>query len=66
MTRAPGNADLSEEMVVDNFAGGGGASMGIEMALGRAVDIAIDHDAEAVAMHRLNHPHTQHYTTSRA
>jgi len=62
MTRTPSNADLLEEMVVDNFAGGGGASMGIEMGLGRPVDIAIDHDAEAVAMHRLNHPHTRHYT----
>ena len=48
-------------LTVDNFAGGGGASLGIEKALGRPVDIAINHDAEAVAMHRLNHPATIHY-----
>ena len=42
--------------LVDNFAGGGGASLGIELALGRPVDIAVNHDAEAVAMHRANHP----------
>lgn len=47
-------------MVVDCFAGGGGASTGIEAALGRHCDIAINHDAEAVAMHRANHPRTQH------
>ena len=46
---------------MDNFAGGGGASTGIEMALGRSVDIAINHDAEAVEMHKANHPQTQHY-----
>lgn len=49
------------ELIVDNFAGGGGASTGIEMALGRPVDIAINHDPEAVAMHRANHPHALHY-----
>ena len=48
-------------LTVDNFAGGGGASLGIEKALGRPVDIAVNHDAEAVAMHRLNHPATVHY-----
>jgi DNA (cytosine-5)-methyltransferase 1 len=48
-------------LIVDNFAGGGGASTGIEMALGRPVDIAINHDAEALAMHRANHPATKHY-----
>lgn len=48
-------------IVVDSFAGGGGASLGIEMALGRPVDIAINHDREAVAMHQANHPHTRHY-----
>ena len=47
--------------LVDNFAGGGGASLGIEQALGRPVDIAVNHDAEAVAMHRANHPRTAHY-----
>ncbi len=46
---------------VDNFAGGGGASMGIERALGKPVDIAVNHDPEAVAMHRVNHPRTYHY-----
>lgn len=50
------------EIVVDNFAGGGGASTGIEIAIGRSVDIAINHDPVAIAMHRANHPHTKHYT----
>lgn len=49
------------EIIVDNFAGGGGASTGIESALGLPVDIAINHDAEAVAMHQANHPRTRHY-----
>lgn len=48
-------------LVVDNFAGGGGASTGIEMAIGRSVDIAINHDPDAIAMHRANHPATRHY-----
>jgi DNA (cytosine-5)-methyltransferase 1 len=48
------------ELVVDSFAGGGGASKGIELALGRSPDIAINHDAEAIAMHRRNHPTTRH------
>jgi len=52
---------LPGELVVDSFAGGGGASTGIEAALGRPVDIAINHDAEAIAMHRVNHPRTKHY-----
>jgi DNA (cytosine-5)-methyltransferase 1 len=46
------------ELIVDNFAGGGGASTGIEMALGRSPDIAINHDEEALAMHQANHPDT--------
>lgn len=50
------------EIVVDNFAGGGGASTGIEIAIGRSVDIAINHDPAAIAMHRANHPATKHYT----
>lgn len=50
------------EIVVDNFAGGGGASTGIEIAIGRSVDIAINHDPAAIAMHRANHPATEHYT----
>lgn len=49
------------ELFVDNFAGGGGASTGIEMAIGRSVDIAINHDPDAIAMHRANHPATKHY-----
>jgi DNA (cytosine-5)-methyltransferase 1 len=48
------------ELIVDSFAGGGGASTGIEMALGRSPDIAINHDAEALALHRMNHPETLH------
>ncbi len=50
------------EIVVDNFAGGGGASQGIEAALGRPIDYAINHDREAIAMHQANHPHTKHLT----
>ena len=50
------------EIFVDNFAGGGGASTGIEIAIGRSVDIAINHDPAAIAMHRANHPKTKHYT----
>ncbi len=49
------------ELVVDNFAGGGGASTGIEAALGRPVDIAINHDPEAIAVHKANHPETRHF-----
>lgn len=52
-------ADLGE-LIVDSFAGGGGASEGIEMALGRSPDFAINHDAEALALHRANHPATTH------
>lgn len=48
------------ELIVDSFAGGGGASTGIELALGRSPDIAINHDAEALALHRMNHPETWH------
>lgn len=51
----------AREIVVDNFAGGGGASCGIEAAIGRSVDIAINHDPVAVAMHKANHPDTEHY-----
>lgn len=49
------------EIFVDNFAGGGGASTGIEIAIGRNVDIAINHDPDAIAMHKANHPDTKHY-----
>jgi len=48
-------------LLVDNFAGGGGTSTGLEMALGRSVDIAINHDPEAIRMHKTNHPRTKHY-----
>lgn len=49
------------EIIVDNFAGGGGASTGIEIATGRSVDIAINHDIEAIKMHKANHSNTTHY-----
>lgn len=52
---------INGELVVDNFAGGGGASTGIELATGYSVDIAINHDPEAIKMHRANHPYTKHY-----
>lgn len=48
-------------LIIDSFAGGGGASTGIEAALGRYVDIAINHDPAAIRMHQINHPHTKHY-----
>lgn len=48
------------ELVIDNFAGGGGASVGMELALGSPVDIAINHDPDAIAMHKINHPYTLH------
>jgi DNA (cytosine-5)-methyltransferase 1 len=54
----------TDELVVDNFAGGGGASLGIEMALGRSPDIAVNHDPEAVALHAANHPETHHFCES--
>ncbi|WP_411553315.1 DNA cytosine methyltransferase [Paenibacillus lautus] len=55
---------VTQELIVDNFAGGGGASTGIELATGRSVDIAINHDPAAIAMHRANHPETEHYCES--
>jgi DNA (cytosine-5)-methyltransferase 1 len=58
--RAPGIRGL----IIDNFAGGGGASTGIEQALGRPIDIAINHDPEAIVMHKANHPDTLHYCQS--
>lgn len=54
----------NNELIIDNFAGGGGASHGIERALGRPVDVAINHDAKAIAMHEMNHPYTRHYRSS--
>ncbi len=61
LTRA---LDLGSELIVDNFAGGGGTSTGLEAAFGRPVDIAINHDPEALAMHALNHPYTKHLCES--
>lgn len=52
----------NEKLIIDCFAGGGGASVGIEMALGRQVDIAINHDPQAILMHKTNHPRTKHIT----
>ena len=51
---------MTGEIIVDNFAGGGGASTGVELATGRAVAIAINHDPDAILMHRTNHPYTEH------
>ncbi|MCU8044413.1 MULTISPECIES: DNA cytosine methyltransferase [unclassified Shewanella] len=51
-------------LIVDNFAGGGGASTGMGWAIGRSVDIAINHDPDAIAMHSVNHPDTLHYCES--
>lgn len=51
---------MIDGLLIDNFAGGGGASTGIEQAFGRPVDIAINHDAEALALHAANHPQTRH------
>jgi DNA (cytosine-5)-methyltransferase 1 len=55
---------ILREINVDNFAGGGGASTGIEAALGKPMDYAINHDPEAIEMHRANHPHTEHFCGS--
>lgn len=55
---------MTRELMIDNFAGGGGASTGIELATGRSVDIAINHDVNAIAMHTTNHPETLHYCES--
>lgn len=54
---------LAHELVVDLFAGGGGASTGIEQAIGRHVDIAVNHDPQAVSLHQANHPQTQHHVS---
>ena len=53
--------DMLDEIIVDNFAGGGGASTGIELATGRPVTIAINHDPDAILLHKTNHPYTEHY-----
>lgn len=56
--------NLFDEIIVDNFAGGGGASTGIELAAGRPVDIAINHDPDAILLHKTNHPYTEHLQAS--
>lgn len=53
--------NFTKELIVDFFAGGGGASIGIELATGRPVDIAVNHDPDAIAMHNVNHPFTRHF-----
>lgn len=55
---------MTDEIIVDNFAGGGGASTGIELASGHVVNIAINHSPDAILMHRTNHPYTEHYQAS--
>ena len=59
-----GQTRLDEEIIVDSFAGGGGTSTGIELATGRVVDAAINHDPDAILMHKTNHPYTVHYQAS--
>lgn len=64
MRYAKGQTGIFDMIYVDSFAGGGGASTGIELATGRPVDIAINHDPAAILMHKTNHPHTEHYQES--
>jgi DNA (cytosine-5)-methyltransferase 1 len=52
---------IADKLIVDLFAGGGGVSTGIERALGRHVDIAVNHNPDAISMHEANHPQTRHY-----
>ena len=59
--QVPMFAEPERGLIVDNFAGGGGASLGIEAAMGRTVDVAINHDPAAIRMHQVNHPDTMHY-----
>lgn len=61
---APARSYTGPGLIIDNFAGGGGASTGIEAAMGRKVDIAINHDEAAIAVHAANHPDTEHYCQS--
>ena len=63
-TRNPAQISLTEERIVDSFSGGGGASSGIELATGRVVDVAINHDKDAILMHSVNHPFTKHLQAS--
>lgn len=64
MNGMKGQIDFLDEIIVDNFAGGGGASTGIELATGRIVNIAINHDPSAILMHKTNHPYTEHLQAS--
>ena len=59
--RDPAQISMTEEIIVDLFAGGGGASTGIEMATGRVVAVAVNHNPEAILLHQTNHPYTEHY-----
>lgn len=54
---------IAAKLVIDLFAGGGGASTGIEQAIGRHVDIAVNHEPEAVSLHQANHPQTRHFVS---
>lgn len=60
-SRSPALRIFDDEVIIDLFAGGGGWSLGIEQALGRSPDAAVNHDPDAVAMHKVNHPETEHY-----
>lgn len=60
-SKKPFQQGLHDEIIIDNFAGGGGASTGIEAAIGRPVDIAVNHDPEAIVTHEANHPFTEHH-----
>ena len=64
MSRTTAQVSFLDEIIVDSFAGGGGASTGIELATGRPVTIAINHDPDAILMHKTNHPYTEHYQVS--
>ncbi len=63
-TRNPAQISMTDERIVDSFSGGGGASSGIELATGRVVDVAINHDPDAILMHSINHPFTKHLQAS--
>lgn len=64
VTNQPQSSQLFREIFVDNFCGGGGTSTGFEMATGRQVDIAINHDPAAISMHKTNHPNSKHFSES--
>lgn len=64
MIHGKAQTDVFQEIIVDSFAGGGGTSTGIELATGRPVDAAINHDPDAILMHKTNHPYTEHYQAS--